>query len=69
MKHLLSEAAGVRTYVEARELTNPQHQGWTFVRIFTKADFSRQPDAEQTKVEMCLQQHELAHFKDIINNL
>ena len=69
MKHLLSEAGGVRTYIEARPLTNSSHQGWTQVRIFTTAEWARQPDYEQTKVELFLQPEEFANLKAVINSL
>ena len=69
MKHLISEAGGVKTYVEARAMTNPQHQGWTHARIFTTADFSRQPEFEQTKLELCLEPGDFANLKAVINSL
>ena len=69
MKQILSDAAGVKTYIQANPLTTKSHQGWTQVRIFTTTDFSRDPDYEQTKVELFLQPHEFANLKSIINSL
>ena len=69
MKHLISEDGGVKTYIEAQPMTNPSHRGWTHVRIFTTADFSRQPDYEQTKLELCLEPSDFANLKAVINSL
>lgn len=68
-KHIISQAGGVNTYVTAQPLSNSQHQGWTHVRIFTTADFSRDPDYEQTKVELFLTPGEFANLKTVINSL
>lgn len=69
MKQVLSDAGGVKTYIQARPLETQSHQGWTHVRIFTTADFSKEPEYEQTKVELFLQPHEFANLKAIINSL
>lgn len=69
MKQLISDAGGVKTYIQARPLETKSHQGWTQVRIFTKADFARDPDYEQTKVELFLQPEEFANLKAVINGL
>ena len=69
MKHLISESGGIRTYIDARPLTNPQHEGWTRVKISTTADWSRDPDYEQTKVDLCLEPEEFANLKAVINSL
>lgn len=69
MKHLLSEAGGVQTYIEARTLDIPSHRDWTAVRIFSVAEWARNPDNEQTKLELFLQPEEFANLKAVINSL
>lgn len=68
-KHLISEAGGVNTYLSVTELQNPSHRGWKHVRITTTYDFSRQPDYEQTKVDLCLDPTAFANLKSIVNSL
>ena len=69
MKQILSKAGGVTTYIETTPLTNPQHQGWTRIRIYTTADFSRHPDYEQTKLDLCLDPEEFNTFKTAISSV
>jgi len=69
MKHLISEAGGVRTYINAEPLTNPQHAGWMQLRIYTTAEWSRDPDYEQTKLELFMEPGEFANLKTVINSL
>ena len=69
MKHILSEAGGVTTYIEADPLVNPAHQGWTRVRIYTTAEFSRDPEYQQTKIDLCLDPRDFANLKAVINSL
>lgn len=69
MKQLLSSAGGVHTYVEARPLETPSHKGWMQVKIFTTAEWSRDPAYEQTKLELFLQPEEFANLKAVINSL
>ena len=68
MKHIINQAGGVTTFIESTPLTNPQHQGWIRLRIYTTADFSRQPDYEQTKLDLCLSPEDFSNFKSAINN-
>jgi hypothetical protein len=68
-KNLISEAGGVKTYIDAKPLTNPQHVGWTQVRIYTTAEWSRDPDYEQTKVELFMEPTAFANLKSVINSL
>lgn len=69
MKQLLSDAGGVKTYIQATPLSSPSHQGWTQVKIFTTAEFARDPNYEQTKLDLFLQPGELANLKAVINSL
>lgn len=69
MKQILSDAGGVKTYIQAKPLETASHQGWTQVRIFTTAEFARDPDYEQTKIELFLQPEEFANLKAVINSL
>jgi hypothetical protein len=68
-KHLINESAGVKTYITVAPLTNPQHQGWTQVRIISTADFSRDPDYEQVKFDMCMDPETFNLFKQTVNSL
>ena len=69
MKHILSEAGGVTTYIETAPLINAAHQGWTRVRIYTTAEFSRDPEYQQTKLDLCLDPNDFANLKAVINSL
>jgi len=68
-KHLISSAGGVNTYIDAKPLTNPHHAGWTHVKISTVAEWARDPDYEQVKLDLCLQPEEFANLKAVINSL
>ena len=68
-KHLISEAGGINTYLSVSELENPSHSGWKHVRITTTDDYSRQPDYEQTKLDLCLDPAAFANLKAIVNSL
>jgi hypothetical protein len=68
-KHLISEAGGINTYFLIQDLTNPSHCGWKHIKISTTYDHSRDPDYEQTKVEMCLDPEAFASLKAVINSL
>ena len=68
-KHLISEAGGVNTYLTVQPLINPQHQGWKQIKISTTYDFSRDPNYEQTKIELCMDPGEFANLKAVINSL
>ena len=68
-KHLINESAGVKTYLTVAPLTNPQHQGWAQVRIISTYDFSRDPNYEQTKFEMCMDPETFNLFKQTVNSL
>ena len=69
MKQILSKAGGVTTYVETEPLTNPQHQGWMRIKIYTTAEFSRDPDYEQLKLDLCLDPEEFETFKKTVSGL
>ncbi len=69
MKHLISKAGGVSTFVDAKPLDNPQHAGWMQLRIYTTAEWSRDPDYEQTKLELFMEPGEFANLKTVINSL
>jgi hypothetical protein len=69
MKQLLSNAGGVNTFIQASPLEIPSHEGWMQVRIFTTAEWAREPDYEQTKIELFLQPQEFANLKAVINSL
>jgi hypothetical protein len=68
-KQLISEAGGVQTYIDAKPLTNSSHAGWTHLRIYTKSEFSRDPDYEQTKIELFMEPDAFANLKTVINCL
>lgn len=68
-KHLISEAGGINTYLSVTELANPSHCGWKHVKITTTYDHSRQPDYEQTKLDLCLDPEAFANLKTIVNSL
>ena len=69
MKQILSKAGGVTTYVETEPLTNPQHQGWMRIKIYTTAEFSRDPNYEQLKLDLCLDPEDFANLKASLNSL
>ena len=69
MKHILSEAGGVTTYIEAQPLVDTAHRGWTRVRIYTTAEFSRDPEYKQTKIDLCLEPSDFANLKAVLNSL
>ena len=68
-KYLISEAGGVRTYVTATPLQSPSHLGWTHVRISSSYDYARDPDYQQTKLDLCLSPGDLANLQAIINEM
>jgi hypothetical protein len=68
-KHLISEAGGINTYLSVSELINPSHSGWKHVKITTTYDYSRHPDHEQTKLDLCLDPAAFANLKAIVNSL
>ena len=67
--HLISEAGGVKTYIDAKPLTNPQHAGWMQMRIYTTAEWSKDPGYEQTKLELFMEPEAFANLKSVINSL
>ena len=69
MKQILSKAGGVTTYIETAPLTNPQHAGWMRIKIYTTAEFSRDPEYEQLKLDLCLEPQEFANLKATLNSL
>ena len=69
MKQVLSKAGGVTTYIESQPLTNAAHQGWTRIRIYSTAEFSRDPSYEQTKIDLCLDPTDFANLKAVINSI
>jgi len=68
-KHLINEAGGINTYLSVTELTNPSHLGWKHVKITTTYDYSRDPDYEQTKLDLCLDPSAFANLKAVVNSL
>lgn len=68
-KHLISEAGGINTYLSVTELETPSHHSWRHVKITTTYDYSRQPDYEQTKLDLCLDPAAFANLKAIVNSL
>jgi len=69
-KHLISEAGGINTYLSVAELQNPSHAGWKHVKITTTYDNSqRDPNYEQTKLDLCLDPSAFANLKAIVNSL
>ena len=69
MKHIINQSGGVTTYIESTPLTNPQHLGWMHIKIYTTAEFSRDPDYEQLKLDLCLDPEDFANLKATINSL
>jgi len=68
-KHLISEAGGVSTYLSVSPLADSAHAGWKYVKITTTYDFSRDPDYEQVKLDMCMDPEAFANLKAVVNSL
>ena len=68
-QHLINEAGGIRTYIETQELSNPQHQGWRRVRIYTTYESSRDPEYQQNQLDLCLEPGAFANLKAVVNSL
>lgn len=68
-KHLISEAGGINTYLSAQPLTDAAHKGWTYIKLTSTYEFSRDPDYEQVKLDMCLDPEAFANLKAVINSL
>lgn len=68
-KHLINEAGGVKTYVAVTELQNSAHQGWRHVKVTTTYDYGRDPNFEQTKLDLFLNADDFFKFKSIVNSL
>jgi hypothetical protein len=68
-KHLISKAAGIRTYIELTPLQVASHQGWNHIKISSTYDFSKDPNYEQTKLDLCLSAQDLANLKAAINEM
>jgi hypothetical protein len=68
-KHLISEAAGISTYLAVSELESPTHRGWKHIKITTTYDYSRDPDYEQTKLDLCMDPVSFDNLKSIVNIL
>lgn len=66
-KHLINESAGVRTYLTVTLLSVPKE--WTQVQIASTYDFSRDPDYEQVKFDMCMDPETFKLFKQTVNSL
>ena len=61
---LISNNAGYKLFCEARPLEIPKD---TFhVRIFTTYDWAKNPDAEQTKMELILSLQELENLRQAL---
>ena len=69
MKKLIDNSGGMKTFVELRPLTDPQHPGWMYLRLSTTWDNAKNPNNEQTKFDMCLTPEALATLKDFINEV
>ena len=54
MKKLIDSSGEIHTYAEITPLPNPQHQGWYRFKLTTVYDAARNPDVEQTRLDMCL---------------
>ena len=68
-KQLISSAGGINTFIDAKPLTNPQHAGWTHVKISSTAEWAKDPTHEQVKLDLCLEPEEFANLKAVINSL
>jgi hypothetical protein len=58
---LVSENAGYKLMCETRKLDVPH--GSNYVRIYTLYDWSKNPSAEQNKLELILTDEELIEFR------
>jgi hypothetical protein len=54
---LISDNAGYKIFCDVRK--TPIKPNDNYVRIYTKYDFAREPNAEQTKIELFLNDAEL----------
>lgn len=61
---LITENQGYKLFCETHKVDYPDDT--YHVRIFTKYDFSKTPEAEQTKMELFLSSAELAALRDIL---
>ena len=66
-KHLINESAGVKNYLTVTSLLVPKT--WTHVQITSTYDFSRDPDYEQVKFDMCMDPETFNLFKQTVNSL
>jgi hypothetical protein len=58
---LVSENAGYKLYCEVRKLSVPPQDN--HIRIYTTYDWSKNPEAEQNKLELFLSDNELEMLK------
>ena len=58
---IVSENAGYKLMCETRKLDVPH--GSNYVRIYALYDWSKNPDAEQNKLELILTDDELVEFR------
>lgn len=66
-KKLISNAGGMKTYIEIRDVDTPA--GLKFFRVSTVYDGARNPTEERTKFDMCLDQESYQALKELINEM
>lgn len=64
-KKLISDAGGMKTYVEIRDVDTPA--GLKFLRVSTVYDNAKHPAEERTRFDMCLDQESFQMLKELIN--
>ena len=61
---LITESQGFKLFCETRKIDTPADT--YHVRIFTKYDFSKDPESEQTKMELFLTSNELEKLSKML---
>jgi hypothetical protein len=61
---LISDNAGYKLFCDVRK--TPVKPNDNYVRIYTKYDFAREPEAEQTKIELFLSDEQLVALREAL---
>jgi hypothetical protein len=67
MKKLISDAGGMKTFLEIRNIETPTNM--KYMRISTFYDGAKDPNGERTQFDMCLEEEHFQILKDFINEM
>jgi hypothetical protein len=67
MKKLISDAGGMKTFLEIRNIETPTNM--KYMRISTFYDGAKDPNGERIQFDMCLEEEHFQILKDFINEM